>query len=58
MSRQSMGREMMGRALKMRREVHEKVRRGECEGTGHQPQCEGCRLALWCTELRHTLKYL
>ena len=53
-----MTREMMDRALEMRREVHEKVRRGECEGTGHNAQCEGCRLALWCTELRHTLKFL
>lgn len=58
MSRQKLALEMAAKAMELRREVHEKIQRGECEGSGHETQCEGCRLALWCTELRHTLKYL
>lgn len=58
MSRQEMALEMRARAFELRREAHEKIRRGECEGTGHEKQCEGCSAAMWCTELRHTMFYL
>lgn len=45
--------EVRTRAYELRRKAHEHVMAGECEGTGHDPKCEACECAWYCTEARH-----
>lgn len=45
--------ELRARAWEQRREAHEKASRGECEGMGHDPQCDTCECAWYCREARH-----
>lgn len=53
MSREEMAWELKKAAIVMRKNVHEKVKRGECEGRGHDKECPTCEYAYYCTELRH-----